>query len=236
MNDKDTKRLSRLTAILIRLQTKRILTATELAENFSVSIRTIYRDIRALGQAGVPILTEDGKGYTLMEGYKIPPIMFTEDEANALITAERIVLVNKDTSLIKNYSEAISKIKAVLRSDAKDKVEFLSKRLEFWRNPINNETSSLLSFIQSAITNFKVLKVEYYSPNNDKTTMRNIEPFALINKVGETWYLIAWCRLREDYRLFRFDRIKRIEVIDETFSPHKMSLEEYLTQYRKNNF
>lgn len=70
MNENDTKRLSRLTAILTQLQTKRLLTAPVLANKFSVSVRTIYRDIRALEQAGVPILTEDGKGYSLMEGYR----------------------------------------------------------------------------------------------------------------------------------------------------------------------
>jgi len=74
MSDNETKRLSRLTAILTQLQTKRLLTATTLAEKFGVSIRTVYRDIRALEQAGVPIITEDGKGCSLMEGYKIPPV------------------------------------------------------------------------------------------------------------------------------------------------------------------
>lgn len=88
MNDSDIKRLSRLTAILTQLQTKRILTSTTLAEKFGVSVKTIYRDIRALEQAGVPIFTEDGKGYSLIEGYRIPPVMFTENEANALITTE----------------------------------------------------------------------------------------------------------------------------------------------------
>ena len=110
MNDNDTKRLSRLTAILIQLQSRRLITATILADKFNVSVRTIYRDIRALEQSGVPILTDDGKGYTLMEGYRIPPVTFTESEANALITAEQFVLKNKDTSFIKDYTEAISKI------------------------------------------------------------------------------------------------------------------------------
>src|SRR5580698_9183823 len=104
MNDKHIKRLSRLTAILIQLQTKRLLTSTALAERFSVSIRTIYRDIKVLEQAGVPILTEEGKGYSLMEGYRIPPVMFTENEANALITVEQLVLKNRDSSLIKEYA------------------------------------------------------------------------------------------------------------------------------------
>lgn len=129
MNDNDTKRLSRLTSILIQLQTKRLITATTLAEKFGVSIRTIYRDIRALEQSGVPILTEDGKGYTLMEGYKIPPVTFTESEANALITAEQFVLKNKDVSFIKEYSEAISKIKSVLRQSTKENANLLSDRM-----------------------------------------------------------------------------------------------------------
>ena len=111
MNLNDTTRLSRLTAILTLLQTKRLVTATALASKFSVSVRTIYRDIRALEQAGVPIITEEGKGYLLMEGYTIPPLMFTEAQANALIIAEQLVLKNKDTSFIRDYSAAIEKIK-----------------------------------------------------------------------------------------------------------------------------
>ncbi len=107
MNDIDITRISRLMAILTQLQTKRLLTASELANKFSVSIRTIYRNIRALEQAGVPIVIEDGKGYTLMEHYRLPPITFTESEANALITAEKLVLKNKDASFVRSYSEAI---------------------------------------------------------------------------------------------------------------------------------
>ena len=76
----DIKRISRLTAILTQLQTKRIVTEASVSEKFGVSTRTIYRDIKALEKAGVPILTEEGKGYTLMDGYKIPPIMFTEKQ------------------------------------------------------------------------------------------------------------------------------------------------------------
>ncbi|MEL7062687.1 MAG: HTH domain-containing protein, partial [Bacteroidota bacterium] len=77
-------RLSRLTAILTQLQSKRLVTAKALAERHNVSIRTIYRDIRTLEQSGIPIVTEEGKGYSIMEGYHLPPVVFTEDEANAL--------------------------------------------------------------------------------------------------------------------------------------------------------
>jgi len=234
VSDKETSRLSRLIAILTQLQTRRLVTSTEIAEKFKVSVRTIYRDIRTLEQAGVPILTEEGKGYSLMEGYKLPPVMFTENEANAFITAEKLVLLNKDTSLIKSYADGITKIKSVLRSNAKEKAALLSERVAFEQNTGDHITSNFLSSVQIALTNFSVIKVEYYSPNKDETTKRHIEPFALINNVGESWYLIAWCRLRKDYRLFRFDRIKRIEITDEKFPPHKLSLPDYLEQYKNN--
>jgi predicted DNA-binding transcriptional regulator YafY len=228
MNDNDTKRLSRLTAILTQLQTKRLLTATQLANKFSVSIRTIYRDIRALEQAGVPIITEDGKGYTLMEGYRVPPVMFTEAQANALITAEQLVLKNKDTSFIKDYTEAIDKIKAVLKYSIQDKANLLSERTRFDQNSNRERNSSNLSDLQFALTNFRLTKIEYTNEQN-KTTIRLIEPFALLST--ENWLLVAYCRLRKEFRFFRLDRIKKLEVLTEKFEPHKMTLQEYFDRH-----
>lgn len=229
MNDNDTKRLSRLTAILTQLQTKRLLTSTNLAEKFGVSIRTIYRDIRALEQAGVPILTEDGKGYILMEGYKIPPVMFTENQANALILAEQLVLKNKDTSFIKDYSEAIDKIKAVLRQTEKDKANLLADRTRFEQNINRERSSNNLSQLQNALTNFNLTKIEYTNEDN-KTTSRLIEPFALISTT-ENWLMVAWCRVRKDFRYFSLDRIKKMEILSEKFTPHKLTLQEYFDKY-----
>jgi len=226
MGNHDTKRLSRLIAILTQLQTKRLLTATELADKFSVSVRTIYRDIKALEQAGVPILTEEGKGYSILEGYRIPPVMFTESEANALITAEQLVLKNKDASFVKEYTEAISKIKSVLRHNTKDKADLLSKRIVFRQNTENGRTSNYLSALQLALTNFNLTTIEYHSPDNNETTKRTVEPFAVYN-TRENWILITWCRLRKDYREFRLDRIQKLEILNDTFNPHKISLQEY---------
>ncbi len=229
MNDHDTKRLSRLTAILTQLQTKRLLTSSTLAEKFGVSVRTIYRDIRALEKAGVPILTEDGRGYTLMEGYKIPPVMFTENQANALILAEQLVLKNKDTSFIKDYSEAIDKVKAVLRQSEKDKVNLLADRTRFEQNINRERSSNNLSQLQFAVTNFCVTKIDYTNETN-KTTSRLIEPFALISTT-ENWLMVAWCRSRKSFRYFRLDRIKKMEILIEKFTPHKMTLQEYFEKY-----
>lgn len=228
MNDNDTKRLSRLTAILTQLQTKRLLTATALADKFSVSIRTIYRDIRSLEQSGVPIITEDGKGYSLMEGYRLPPVMFTEAQANALITAEQLVLKNKDTSFIKDYTEAIDKIKSVLKYNIQDRVNLLSQRTRFDQNNALVRNSSHLSDLQFALTNFRIVRIEYANEQN-KTTTRHIEPFALLST--ENWLLVAYCRLRKAFRFFRLDRIKKSEVLTDKFEPHKLTLQEYFERY-----
>jgi predicted DNA-binding transcriptional regulator YafY len=225
MEENDTKRLSRLTAILTQFQTKRLITATSLAEKFGVSVRTIYRDIKALEQAGVPILTEDGKGYTLMEGYRIPPVMFTENQANALILAEQLVLKNKDASFVKDYSEAIDKIKAVLKYGMKDKVNFLAERTLFDQNNSKTRNSNNVSDLQSALTNFYLTRIEYTNETSDSTS-RLIEPFALLSS-KENWILLAWCRFRNAFRYFRLDRIQKLEVLSEKFTPHKMTLQEF---------
>ena len=220
----DTTRLSRLTAILTQLQTKRLATATALASKFSVSVRTIYRDIRALEQAGVPIITEEGKGYLLMEGYTIPPLMFTEAQANALIIAEQLVLKNKDTSFIIDYSAAIEKIKAVLRYSQKDKANLLSERTQFEQIKSLERNSSNLSDLQFALTNFLQTKIDYINAEG-KTTTRIIEPFALLST--ENWLLLAKCRLRKEFRYFRLDRIKKLQLLTEKFEPHQMTLQEF---------
>ncbi len=230
--DKETSRLSRLVAILTQLQSKRLLTATELALKFNVSVRTIYRDIRTLEAAGVPIFTEEGRGYSLMEGYRLPPIQFTEEEANAFITAEKLVLLNKDSSLKENFTDGITKIKSVLRGGVKDKASLLSERVAFEQDSGESVTSNFLSSVQLALTNLRVLKIAYCSPNTNEITNREVEPFALINRIGSSWYLIAWCRVRKDYRLFRFDRIQKLDMTSETFVPHEMNLQEYLADYR----
>jgi predicted DNA-binding transcriptional regulator YafY len=229
MKKNDTKRLSRLTSILTQLQTKRLTTATSLADKFNVSFRTIYRDIRALEQAGVPILTEEGKGYTLMEGYKIPPVMFSESQANALILAEQLVLKNKDSSFIKDYTDAIDKIKVVLKQAHKEKANLLADRTRFEQNIKRERNSNNISELQQALTNFDLIKIDYTNEKS-KTTSRTVEPFALISTT-ENWLLIAWCRLRKEFRFFRLDRIKKMYILDEKFKPHKMTLQEYFDRY-----
>ncbi|MBK6264827.1 YafY family transcriptional regulator [Marivirga sp. S37H4] len=223
--EKDKPRLARLTAILTHLQSRRIVTAREMAEKYSVSIRTVYRDIRTLENSGIPIVTEEGKGYSILEGYKLPPVMFTEEEANALITAEHIINKNKDQSLVEQYKSAITKLKSVLKHSQKEKTELLEERIQIRNNIENERTSNYLSKLQSAITNYSILEVDYLSLENQRS-QRSIEPFALYS-TQDNWILIAFCRLRNEFRAFRLDCFQNIQITNHQFEPHKISLQEY---------
>ena len=228
MEYSEISRLSRLTAILIQFQTRRIVTASELSQKFQVSKRTIYRDIKALEHAGVPIFTEEGKGYMLVEGYRVPPVMFTEKQANALILAEQLVLQNKDASFVKDYSEAIDKIKSILRYSMKDKANLLAERTQYDEVLDQERDSDNLSDLQHALTNHHLVRI-YYINKEGTDSERLIEPFALLN--SNHWYLVAWCRLRKGYRFFRLDRIRQAEILSEKFEPHQLTLQEYFDQY-----
>lgn len=232
MEEKEKPRLSRLTAILTQLQSKRLITAKQLAAKHDVSIRTIYRDIRTLEKSGIPIVIEEGKGYSIMEGYHLPPVLFSEEEANALITIEQLAIKNKDLSLVKNVTSAIEKIKAILRYSQKGNADLLADRIYFSGDNNEEKTSNNLMQIQSAITHYKVLTIDYLSSEN-KRTHRNIEPFAIYSIHGD-FLLIAFCRLRNDFRHFRIDFIEKLIAESETFSPHIMTITEYFEKYVKN--
>lgn len=160
--------------------------------------------------------------------------MFTENEANALVTAGQLVLKNRDSSLIKEYTEAINKVKAVLGRSTKEKIELLSNRIAVSPAIKATTQSNSLSLIQNALTDFRVLNITYQSEYNSRKTERKIEPFAFYYSLKESWTLIAYCRLRKDYRMFRLDRILKIEPLELVFKPHKLSLKDYLDYKEKN--
>ena len=222
-------RLARLTAILTQLKTKRVVTAQEMANKHAVSIRTIYRDIRTLEKSGVPVITEEGKGYSLMQGYTIPPIMFTEEEAFALVTAEQLILQNNDTSLIKHFTEATAKIKAVLKGSLRAQSELLQEKIIVRLKQEREGKSNYLSVVQLALSQSRLIRIAY-TDDAHKKTLRTVEPFSLYN-AGKEWLLIAYCRLRTDFRTFRFDRISQLEILQEQFQPQKMTYAEFIQKH-----
>jgi len=227
-------RIDRLTAILLQLQTKRWHTASEIAEKFEISIRTVYRDIRALDEAGVPIGTETGKGYFLVEGYHLPPVMFTREEAGSLLIAGKLIDKLTDISVRKQFQTAINKIKAVLPEVEKEIIEDLNNRVEVFYSPVSEREgypNNYISDIQKALTGNKCLLIDYdtfYS--QEKTRNRLVDPIGLVY-YGNTWHLIGFCKLRNDTRDFRVDRITSLKITDECASIKKTdALKEYFTR------
>ena len=155
--------------------------------------------------------------------------MFSENQANALILAEQLVLKNRDSSLIKDYAEAIDKVKAVLRQSEKDKANLLSSRTKFAKLENYEINSTVLSSLQNAITNFHLVKLNYTNAKNILSE-RVVEPFALLS-ILEGWLMVAYCRLRKEFRYFRLDRIQKLQIQQEQFTPHQMTLQEFFEKY-----
>ena len=213
-------RIDRLTAILIQLQAKRIVKAKEIAERFGISLRTVYRDIRALEEAGIPIGSDAGVGYYLAEGYHLPPVMFTTVEAGALITAGKLMGAFSDPDLKKHFDAALYKIKAIFKAKEKDYLENLENTIEVNRFTNTNRTgANFMADIQLALGRNNVVALEYYSAAGEVTT-RRIEPISL-GFYESNWYLTAFCRLRNTYRNFRVDRIRQLSVTGEAFDRKK---------------
>lgn len=211
-------RIDRLSAILIQLQSKRVVTAKEIAQRFDISVRTVYRDIRALEAAGIPIGSDAGLGYYLADGYHLPPVMLTTEEACALITAGKLTEKFSDVGVKEHFNSALYKIKAVLKDQDKDRLEKLQNKIGVF-NIAEEKTDSKSGFItdiQSALCGKNVILIEYYSPQNTESTSRKIEPISL-GFYEFHWHLIAYCRLRNEYRDFRIDRIKKLSLTNETF-------------------
>jgi predicted DNA-binding transcriptional regulator YafY len=222
-------RLIRLTNILLHLQSKQLVTAQELANKFDITERTVYRDIRVLEEAGVPIIGKAGKGYSLIDGYRMPPVMFTQQEINALLTAQHYFQNKADTSTYHELTNAITKVKAIIRFSEKEKAEKLEKRLYVHSNEEASETN-LLSTIQLAITDCRVLKIKYHAHYSDTVADRCIEPLGIYSTRGN-WIVVAFCRLRNELREFRMDRMLSLSVMVETFVESDFTLEGYFSLF-----
>ncbi len=226
-------RLTRLTNILLQLQSRRLITSQELADKFEISQRTVYRDIRTLGEAGVPVIGEIGTGYYLPDDYRMPPVMFTEQEINALVTAREYFLSNPDQSVSENIGTLVVKVKALLKYSAKEKAELLEHRVKIYI-PEGKKKTNHLSTIQSAISNCKLLKIKYHAIHSDAISTRNVEPVA-VYYTKDKWLLIGHCKLRDALREFRIDRILTLTVTQLTFPERHFSFEEYINELLKNS-
>lgn len=230
-------RVDRMLSQILYLQSKRVVTAEEMARHFELSVRTIYRDLNALGEAGVPIVAEAGVGYSLMKGYHLPPVSFTSEEAGALATGGVLVGQMTDSSLSGPMRSALQKIRAVLPREQQEKIERIERAtvLPERRTQADGRRPASLLQIQDALTRRRVLQLAYRSASKGESTVRSVEPLGLVHYL-EHWHLIAWCRLRKDFRDFRLDRIEGLSLTTETFAIRPgFELDDYLQQIRADN-
>lgn len=221
-------RIDRLFGILILLQSRKYTTADKIAAQFGMSVRTVYRDIKALSEQGVPISFEQPKGYFIVQGYFLPPVSFSSEEANALLIMERLVSRFADKSILNNYTTALNKVKAVLKTGQKEKLELLNESIKFQlHHEMMNEEFDHLSSLQNAISVQCIIEIDYQN-NNGESSKREVEPIGLIF-YAFNWHLIGWCHLRNEYRDFRVSRIIAVRCMDFPFrKKDHMKISEYM--------
>lgn len=212
------------------LQGRRVVKAEELADHFEVNIRTIYRDVSALSEAGVPVAGEAGVGYSLVKGYHLPPVMFTAEEALALFIGGEMVKQFADASMGDPMESALLKIRSVLPRERQDDLERMAKATAIYgaaRPPSGPEQRTLLP-VQQAIVGRRVLRMSYRGKGREAALTRDVEPLG-VTYHGAAWYVVAWCRLRKDFRYFKLERLQALEVLGERFAPRPdFSLRDYL--------
>jgi len=225
----DLKRLERLMAILLLLREGKNLTAQEMATYFEVNVRTIYRDMRALDAAGVPLVAER-EGYSLVEGYHLPPINLSEEEALAVLSVEKLVQKNGEASLVKHFHTLAQKVRAALRPSLRNELKNIEGKLGLSLTRPHTQSSFLIP-TQQAILKEKVLLIEYENSEKEKT-VRKIEPLA-IYFTDFNWLTIAYCHLREDLRDFRLDRIIALKEVKDKKNYFNFNLLNYLLEREK---
>jgi len=208
------RRADRLFQLLQLIRGRRLSTAAWLAERLETSVRTVYRDVAALQAQGVPIEGEAGVGYRVARDYNLPPLMFTSDQAQALVASVRIARSRLDPALAAQADEALSKILSVLPLDSRAAADSLA--LHSAARPHSDQDLDRLGQLRRAIETRRVVRLDYADVSGAPST-RWLRPLACFYW-DAVWTLSAWCELREDFRQFRIDRIQRMDIDERTFA------------------
>lgn len=211
--NKESSRLQRISSLLVQLQSRPIVRAFDMAERFGVSLRTIYRDMHTLSEAGIPICGNSGIGYSLVEGYKLPSLMFTKEEAIAFLTAEKMIHQLTDTQNSIYFRQGMDKIRAALRAVDKQFLHDMDNSIAIYKSRgAKRSLPNLMQTILSSISDKRIIEINY-SNAEDIKSKRELESVGITYSYPN-WYLMAWCYLRTEYRMFRMDRIQDIRITD----------------------
>lgn len=226
-------RVDRLLGIITTLQTKKFVTAEKIAAKYNISVRTVYRDMKAIAEQGIPVSFEQHRGYFLVDGFFLPPVSFTNEEANALLLMQTVVERFADKSILTHYNTALDKVKAVMRPSQKEKLERLQQQTKFQTAHPGYTDFEHLSVLQTAISSKTKLLLDYKN-NNNEVSKREVEPIGLIF-YAYNWHLAAWCHVRKDYRDFRVSRILKVKDTGVAFSKsNHIDINDYMKQLPVN--
>ncbi len=209
-------RIDRLFAIQTYLQSRRYVRAGQIAEKFGISVRTVYRDIKALCESGIPVSFEPEKGYFIVRGYFLPPVSFSTEEASALLMMEGATRVFADRSIGKLYADALTKIRAVLRPAQLERIEALSAGMGVQLPPCQEAHYEHLATLQAAVAGRRIIEITYTSREGAES-IRLVEPIGL-QFYAFAWHLMGWCHKRMDYRDFRVSRIAQVHDTGRPFT------------------
>lgn len=228
-------RVDRLVSMITQLQAKKHLTVMQLSAYFRISERTVFRDLKAIGEMGVPVFFEPDKGYSLGKGFFLPPVSLTVEEANALSLAEPLVVRFADKSIQQHYAAALTKIKMVLGRVQREKMEITQAGAAHF---IPDHYAHLMPStdylvpLQNAIIGRNIVRLEYLNAGNEHSR-REVEPIGL-TFYSLNWHLVAWCHEKNAYRDFRTSRIQNLQVTMQPFrKTDHIELHAYLQQIQR---
>jgi predicted DNA-binding transcriptional regulator YafY len=207
------RRAGRLFQIIQLLRRNRVMTAAGLAGDLEVSERTVYRDVADLVRSGVPIEGEAGVGYMLRRGFDLPPLMFSEQEIEAMVLGARVVSSWGDAALARAAGDALARVEQALPERLRTRM--VSTRLYAPAFHVPQEVMERLALLRSAIDQHRKLRM-CYTAKDAALTERVVRPLGLFFW-GNTWSLTAWCEIRDDFRSFRLDRIQSLQQVEGRF-------------------
>ncbi|MEO7908953.1 MAG: YafY family protein [Roseiflexaceae bacterium] len=216
-------RTDRLLAIVLELQARGKQRAEDLAATFEVGKRTIYRDIQALCEAGVPVISTPGQGYALLEGYFLPPLRFTPDEALILLLGGDAMAQSFDAEYRAAAQSAGRKIAGALPEPLRDQVRSLQASMRFVADSTGGrpEQADSLRQLRRAMLGRHSVHFDYYARYShdgiSAQSTRSADPYGLVHVDG-AWHLVAYCHLRQDIRHFRVDRMAQLTVLPQIFT------------------
>jgi len=207
--------------MVLLLQNRPNMTSRDLAEHFGVSRRTIFRDLRALSDSGVPLTYAEEGGYEILEGYQLPPLMLTAREAATLLMGTAFMRLQSDPSLSKDADQVGLKIRSVLPREIREYVDSLQGRTvldPYWIHAGQAEEEQEGSWyrLSEAVARDRRVIMQYYVESRGESTKRTVDPLGLVYYTDH-WNLIAFDHLRGEIRNFRLDRIESLHVLSERF-------------------